>query len=89
MLILQELIIKNIAEALRVTFHGWYDVEEDDFKGATYFSRSLIEDPKPMLFYKKKHKYLCGFYFFERYELVHVLSLERGSLLDIILRLKS
>lgn len=79
---------KNITEALRVTFHGWYDVEEDDFKGATYFSRSLIEDPKPMLF-TKKHKYLCGFLFLRTIRTgSRALSLERGSLLDIILRLK-
>lgn len=79
---------ENITEALRITFHGWYDVEEDDFKGATYFSRSLIEDSKPMLF-TKKHKYLCGFLFLRTLRTgSRALSLEKGSLLDIILRLK-
>lgn len=40
--------------------HGWYDKEEDDFEGATYFTRSLTESEKPDLF-SKKHKQLCGF----------------------------
>lgn len=33
----------SISESVRVTFHGWYNKEEDDFEGATYFSRSLSE----------------------------------------------
>lgn len=78
----------SITEALRVTFHGWYDKEEDDFEGATYFTRSLTESEKPDLF-SKKHKQLCGFLYLRSIRTgSRALSLERGSLLDIILRLK-
>ena len=37
----------TIIEALRVTFIGEYDFEEDDFVGNTYFSRSLEEGGTP------------------------------------------
>lgn len=78
----------NITESLRVTFHGWYDEEEDDFDGKTYFTRSLTEDNKPE-FFSRKHKQLCGFLYLRSIRTgSRALSLERGSLLDIILRLK-
>ena len=78
----------SITEALRVTFHGWYDKEEDDFEAATYFTRSLTESVKPEPF-TKKHKQLCGFLYLRTVRTgSRALSLERGSLLDIILRLK-
>lgn len=77
-----------ITEALRVTFHGWYDEEEEDFEGNTYFTRSLTEGDKPE-FFSKKHKQLCGFLYLRSLRTgSRALSLERGSLLDIILRLK-
>lgn len=77
-----------ITEALRITFHGWYDNEEDDFEGKTYFTRSLTEGDKPEPF-SKKHKQLCGFLYLRTIRTgSRALSLERGSLLDIILRLK-
>lgn len=80
--------IASITEALRVTFHGWYDKDEDDFEGATYFTRSLAESEKPDPF-SKKHKQLCGFLYLRSIRTgSRALSLERGSLLDIILRLK-
>jgi putative ATP-dependent endonuclease of OLD family len=78
----------NISEALRFTFHGWYDPEEDDFEGKTYFTRSLTEDEKPEQF-SKKDKQVCGFLYLRSLRTgSRALSLERGSLLDIILRLK-
>lgn len=78
----------TITEALRVTFHGWYDKDEDDFEGRSYFTRSLNEDDKPEQF-SKKHKQLCGFLYLRSLRTgSRALSLERGSLLDIILRLK-
>lgn len=78
----------DITEALRVTFHGWYDPEEDDFEGRTYFTRSLTEADKPEQF-AKKHKQVCGFLYLRSLRTgSRALSLERGSLLDIILRLK-
>tara|TARA_R110002072_G_scaffold246353_1_gene405590 strand:- start:2005 stop:3828 length:1824 start_codon:yes stop_codon:yes gene_type:complete len=78
----------HVAEALRVTFHGWYDPEEDDFEGRTYFSRSLSEGGSPAPF-SKKDKQICGFLYLRSLRTgSRALSLERGSLLDIILRLK-
>jgi len=77
-----------ITEALRVTFLGWYDAEEDDFEGKTYFTRSLTEGDRPEPF-TKKHKQVCGFLYLRSVRTgSRALSLERGSLLDIILRLK-
>lgn len=77
----------NIIEALRVTFWGYYDKEEDDFDGKTFFTRSLFEEDKPELF-QKRHKQLCGFLYLRSLRTAsRALSLERGSLLDIILRL--
>jgi putative ATP-dependent endonuclease of the OLD family len=60
----------HVTEALRVTFHGRYDQEEDDFEGKTYFTRSLTEGDRPELF-SKKHKQVCGF--------LYLRSLRTGS----------
>lgn len=78
----------HIVEALRVTFHGWYDAEEDDFEGRTYFTRSLLDGGTQVPF-TKKDKQACGFLYLRSLRTgTRALSLERGSLLDIILRLK-
>lgn len=78
----------TITEALRITFLGWYDAEEDDFEGKTYFTRSLTEGDRPEPF-SRKHKQVCGFLYLRSLRTgSRALSLERGSLLDIILRLK-
>lgn len=78
----------NIKAALRVTFIGAYDSDEDDFAGNTFYSRSLTEEDKPEPF-SKKDKQHCGFLFLRSLRTgSRALSLEHGSLLDIILRLK-
>jgi len=78
----------KIYEALRVCFVGKYDKDEDDFEGKTYFSRSYEIDEKPDLF-GKVDKRLCGFLYLRSLRTAsRAVSLERGSLLDIILRLK-
>ena len=78
----------DIVAALRVTFIGAYDSDEDDFNGATYFARSLDEADSPTAF-SKKDKQHCGFLFLRSLRTgSRALSLEHGSLLDIILRLK-
>lgn len=78
----------TITEALRVTFHGWYNPDEDDFEGRTYFTRSLTESDNPVPF-SKKDKQVCVFLYLRSLRTgSRALSLERGSLLDIILRLK-
>ena len=78
----------SITEALRVTFIGRYDSEEDDFEGKTYFTRSLSEGEQGAGF-SKKDKQICGFLYLRSLRTgSRALTLERGSLLDIILRLK-
>lgn len=78
----------DIVAALRVTFIGKYDADEDDFEGNTYFTRSIAESESPTPF-SKKDKQKCGFLFLRSLRTgSRALSLEHGSLLDIILRLK-
>jgi putative ATP-dependent endonuclease of OLD family len=78
----------HITEALRVTFIGCYDPDEDDFEGKTFFTRTLAEGPTPTQF-SKKDKQICGFLYLRSLRTgSRALSLERGSLLDIVLRLK-
>ena len=73
---------------MRVTFIGCYDPDEDDFEGKTYFTRSLTESQTPTGF-SKKDKQVCGFLYLRSLRTgTRALSLERGSLLDIVLRLK-
>lgn len=80
--------VDTISEALRVTFIGRYVPEEDDFEGRTYFTRSLSEGDTLVQF-SKAHKQMCGFLYLRSLRTgTRALSLERGSLLDIILRLK-
>lgn len=78
----------EILASIRITFIGYYDPEDDDFTGDTYFARSLEEGGAPALF-TKKNKQFCGFLYLRSLRTAsRALSLERGSLLDIILRLK-
>ena len=73
---------------LRITFIGNYDPEEDDFEGKTYFTRTLEENETPTPF-TKRDKQKCGFLYLRSIRTgSRALTLERGSLLDIILRLK-
>lgn len=78
----------DASAAIRVTFRGYYDEDEDDFAGSTVFTRSIAEDERPTSF-SKKDKQKCGFLYLRTQRTgSRALSLERGSLLDIILRLK-
>ena len=78
----------GVVEALRVTFIGEYVPEEDDFDGRTYFARSLEESDNPQPFSRRDKQY-CGFLYLRSLRTGRrALSLEHGSLLDIILRLK-
>lgn len=77
-----------IVEALRLTFIGSYVIDEDDFEGKTYFARSLEESDNPQQF-TRRDKRFCGFLYLRSLRTgSRALSLEHGSLLDIILRLK-
>lgn len=78
----------NVVPALRLRFIGSYDVEEDDFIGQTYFSETLREGSQPELV-RARDKRKCGFLYLRTLRTgSRALSLERGSLLDIILQLK-
>lgn len=85
--------------ALPVIFVGRYDREEDDFIGETFFDHplpeldELDEDQRASLGlgraqFSRAHKRLCGFIFLRALRTgSRALSLQRGSLLDTILRL--
>ena len=74
--------------ALRLGFEGKYDKEEDSFIGQTFFMSPEGSEGERDLF-KTRDKRLCGFLFLRTLRTgSRALSLERGSLLDIILRLR-
>ncbi|MFY0601658.1 MAG: AAA family ATPase [Cyclobacteriaceae bacterium] len=74
-------------QALQVTFKGKYVAEDDDFEGETFFTKSL-ENENPQKF-RKADKHKCGFLYLRTVRTgSRALSLDKGSLLDIILRLK-
>lgn len=74
--------------ALRVKFMGRYNEEEDDFEGETYFCSPPPEDGSLTRF-GKMDKRECGFLYLRALRTGNrALSMEKGSLLDIILRLK-
>lgn len=78
----------SVVPALRVGFTGVYDKEEDDFIGNTFFVSPTREDGDRDAF-RTSDKRLCGFLFLRTLRTgSRALSLERGSLLDIILRLQ-
>ena len=89
----------GIVWALPIIFVGRYDREEDDFIGDTFFDHPLPEldeldvDERASLGsgrtqFNRAHKRLCGFIFLRALRTgSRALSLQRGSLLDTILRL--
>lgn len=78
----------SVLAAIRVGFRGYYDAEEDDFRGSTFFLSPQLEDGTNQPF-RTSDKRLCGFLFLRTLRTGRrALSLERGSLLDIILRLQ-
>ncbi|MCF8060858.1 MAG: AAA family ATPase [Bacteriovoracaceae bacterium] len=78
---------ENVLPALRLCFKGIYDIDEDDFIGDTFFKLPIKEDGSLVPF-KTKDKRVCGFLYLRTLRTgSRALSLERGSLLDIILNL--
>ena len=78
----------GVFPAIRLGFLGAYDPEEDDFSASTFFFSPQLDngDFQPFRTYDKR---LCGFLFLRTLRTgTRALSLERGSLLDIILRLQ-
>jgi len=77
-----------VKEALRVAFRGWYEAEDDDFKVETFFCFPEVDTGKQPPFYASD-KRMCGFLFLRSLRTgSRALSLEHGSLLDIILRVR-
>lgn len=88
----------NVVWALPLVFIGRYDRSDDDFVGNTFF---LHPEPEPtedpdeepelgagLTRFTREHKRLCGFVFLRTIRTgSRALSLQRGSLLDIVLKL--
>ena len=88
----------DVSRALPVVFIGWYDRENDDFEGKTYFAHPaelVLEDDERygqpgagLQDFGRNWKLACGFIYLRTLRTGRrALSLERGSLLDTILRL--
>ena len=76
---------KTVDEVIRVAFTGFYDSEEDDFTGETFFCSPVGTKSK----FTKSDKRDCGFLYLRALRTGNrALSLERGSLLDIILKIQ-
>ena len=82
---IEDLERDNVEEIIRVSFEGTYDIEEDDFTGETFFCSPVEVRTK----FNKSDKRDCGFLYLRALRTgTRALSLERGSLLDIILRIQ-
>ncbi|MGA2401986.1 MAG: AAA family ATPase [Syntrophobacteraceae bacterium] len=89
---------ENTVWALPIVFIGQYDREEDDFIGNTFFDHPVEpprdeEEPEEArlgggrTFFGREQKRLCGFIFLRALRTgSRALSLQRGSLLDTVLR---
>ena len=78
----------EVIHALRLGFDGKYDPDEDNFACETFFMSPAGEEGTKDPF-RTRDKRLCGFLFLRTLRTgSRALSLERGSLLDIILRLQ-
>jgi putative ATP-dependent endonuclease of OLD family len=87
----------GVVRALPITFMGWYDRKIDDFEGRTFFShpmKEVLERPEDVTpgdgleTFGREWKQACGFIYLRTLRTGRrALSLERGSLLDTILRL--
>lgn len=90
---------EGILWALPVVFIGRYDREEDDFIGDTFFDHPVpeldeLDDEARVSLgqgrapFTRPHKRLCGFVYLRALRTgSRALSMQRGSLLDTILRL--
>lgn len=79
----------GVGPALRVFFRGAYDPEEDDFLGNTFFALPIPIGAGEHQTFRASDKRKCGFLYLRTVRTgSRALSLERGSLLDVILRLQ-
>jgi putative ATP-dependent endonuclease of OLD family len=85
---IEEVDHEVVKEALRIKFIGEYSAEEDDFVGETFFC-SPVQENSRLTRFSKSDKRECGFLYLRALRTgARALSMERGSLLDIILRIK-
>lgn len=88
----------GVVWALPVVFVGRYERDEDDFIGNTFFDHPIeeLDDEESSeqklgagrKYFSREHKRLCGFIFLRALRTgSRALSLQRGSLLDTVLRL--
>ncbi len=89
----EKILVENLKDidkaerCLRLKVIASYDSEEDEFEAATYFSHSPDNDEGEYKKVSKAIKRLFGFLYLRTIRTgTRALSLERGSLLDIILR---
>lgn len=79
----------EIVTCLRLETVGRYNPEEDEFEAQTFFSHSPHAEVGQLTPVRREIKRLFGFLYLRALRTgSRALSLERGSLLDIILRLK-
>ncbi len=81
---------ENAAEhyVLRIGFRGWYDSDEDEFRYETFFCSSAEENERKLL--SKADKRRIGFLYLRSLRTAtRAASLQRGSLLDILLGLRN
>ncbi len=80
---------EGITRVLPVEFKGYYDKEEDEFKADTSFTIPIKEEEQPLDSFRRPDKRNFGFLFLRTLRTgSRALSMEKGSLLDVILRLK-
>ncbi len=92
---------EGVLWALAILFEARYDSEEDDFVGDTFFDHPAVaeedlDDEKRealgqgRIVFTQSHKRLCGYVYLRALRTgSRALGLQRGSLLDTILRLSS
>jgi putative ATP-dependent endonuclease of OLD family len=77
----------GIEQAIRIRFDGAYDVENDDFTAKTWFAVPRSEDGTPLSECRARDKREFGFLYLRALRTGNrALSMERGSLLDVILK---
>lgn len=79
----------EIVTCLRLETIARYDIEEDEFEAQTFFSHSPHAENGQLTRVPKEIKRLFGFLYLRALRTgTRALSLERGSLLDVLLRIK-
>jgi len=85
----EDLEAEDVMPALRIRFEGVYDIEEDEFRAETFFASPPREDGERRAGVSRSAKRRFGFIYLRALRTgSRALSLERGSLLDIILKLR-